>query len=75
MTLNRKWSEEKLKLKLILIPSKLFSLIYLILTTRRKNKVSDLDIASKPQGVQRLQFAMGTSKKYVKSISSLEGDE
>lgn len=38
MTLNRKWSEEKLKLKLILIPSKLFSLIYLILTTRRKNK-------------------------------------
>lgn len=52
-----------------------FSHWFLILHARGKNKVLGPSIASKPQGAQRLQLKRRTSKKHVKSITSLEGDQ
>lgn len=43
---------------------------FLVLTTRRKNKVSGLAVASKPQGVQRLQLMMGTPKTMSKALAA-----
>lgn len=68
MTLNRKWSEEKLKLNLIQIPSNLFSLIF---NTYYKKEKQTFRSGHRQQttGSPKLQLMVGTSKNMSKALA------